>query len=319
MGLFGHFFGHDRENEAPGLQFAIERAVSGVEPLLKQTNGYPENFRKPVATALEYAHSLAVSIPGPVLVDRESYSKDAFVHVLFPDIDSITEAICSSLALQDYLRDFPTANEVYALMGMRRFEKSMVGMELSGQTIQRDVAQKVVYFTSHTLENPASSEQQVRERAATSFFDSLVNNVKTKVAERKRGMQALQLEKEMLMARLRTANAPDRPALKDELDKTISSMQSTIGSLELSHYTEVFESVLLNPEQHLRLNQTPVILDSMGIERTDGDANQANEFTFIELIGYDRRNWTVTMVRCDNLQSESFANRLEKAYRRLVL
>ena len=244
MGLFGHFFGHDTEKEAPEILSAIERAASGVEPLLKQINGYPENLRKPVTTALEYAHSLAVSIPGPVVVDRESYAKDAFVHVLFPDIDSVTEAIYSSLALQDYLRNFPAIDELYALMGMRRFEKATVGMDLSGQTIQRDVAQKVIYFTSHTLDNPAPSEQQVRERAATSFFDSLVSKVKKRVAERKLGIQPLQLEKDMLMARLRIASAQERPALEEKLSKVISGMQSVISSLELSNYTDDFEAVM---------------------------------------------------------------------------
>lgn len=319
MGLFGHFFGHDSKRDTPGLLPAIDRAVSGVEPLLKQTNGFPENFRKPVATALAYAHSLAASIPGPVVVDRESYAKDAFVHVIFPDIDSVTEAICSSLALQDYLRDFPSVNELYALMGMRRFEKSMVGMELSGQTIQRDVPQKVVYFTSHTLENPAPSEQQVREQAATSFFDSLVGKVKKRVAERKQGMQSLELEKDMLMARLRTASAQDRLALQAELSRVIDSMQSTISSLELSNYTHDFEAVMLNPEQHLRLDQKPIILDRMGIKRDDGNSGSGNEFTFIDLIGYDRRDWTVTMVRCTGIQGESFSERLEKAYRKLAI
>lgn len=319
MGMFGHLFGHGSKKDSPDLLSAIERAVSGVEPLLKQISGYPENYRKPVTTALEYAHSLAASVPGPVVVDRESYARDAFVHVLFPSIDSVTEAICSSLALQDYLRDFPVINELYALMGMRRFEKSMVGMDLSGQTVQRDVVQRVVYFTSHTLENPAPSEQQVRDRAATSFFDSLVGKVKKRVVERKQSKQSQQLEKDLLMARLHAANAQDRPALKEELARMLSSMQSTIGSLELSNYIEDFEAVLLNPEQYLRLDQKPIILDSMGI-RCDGDgASRGEEFMFNELIGYDRRDWTVTMVRCNNLQSESFAERLDKAYRKLAI
>jgi len=62
-------------------------------------------------------------------------------------------------------------------MGMRRHEKAMMGMELSGQLIQRDVPQQVVYFTSHTIEYPAPSEEQVREQVAWSFFDSLVDKV----------------------------------------------------------------------------------------------------------------------------------------------
>ncbi|MBI5625840.1 MAG: hypothetical protein HY935_01365, partial [Nitrosomonadales bacterium] len=265
--MFRHLFDHGSKKVTPELQAAIERAVSSVEPLLKQLSGYPENFRKPVANALEYAHSLAASVPGPVVVDRESYAKDAFVHVIFPSIDSVPEAICSSLALQDYLRDLPAIDELYALMGMRRFEKSMVGMELSGQTIQRDVVQKVVYFTSHTLENPALSEQQARDLVASSFFDSLVGNVKKRVEGRKQGKQSLLLEKDLLMGRLRTANAQERPALEEELARTLNSIQSTISSLELSNYTEDFAAVLLNPEQYLRLDQKPVILDSMGIRR----------------------------------------------------
>lgn len=305
--------------ETPELLSAIERAVSAVEPLLKQISGYPENFRKPVSHALEYAHSLAASVPGPVVVDRESYANDKFVHILFPSVDYVTEAICSSLDLQDYLRNFPDVDELYALMGMRRFEKNTVGMELSGQTIQRDVVQKVVYFTSHTLENPAPSEQQARSQVAAGFFDCLVGKVKKRVEGRKREKQSQLMEMDSLMARLRTANAQDKPALEEELASIQSSIQSTISSLELINYAEDFESVLLNPEQYLRLDQTPIILDSMGIRRDGNDANRGEAFIFNELIGYDRRDWTVTMVRCGNLQSGPFSERLDNAYRKLAI
>ena len=319
MSMFGNLFGHDSGKDSPELLSAIERAVTGVEPLLKQIGGYPENYRKPVMAALEYSRRLAASIPGPVAVDRESYARDAFVHVIFPDIDAVAEAICSSLALQDYLRDSPSTDELYALMGMRRFEKSMVGMELAGQTIQRDVVQKVVYFTGHTLESPAPSEQQARERIAASFFDSLVRKVKKRVEDRKQSKQSQQLEKDLLMARMHSANMDDRPALQAELNKMLDSMQATVRSLELSNYRSDFEAVLLNPGQYLRLDQKPVTLDSMGVRRDGDDSSRGEEFMFNELIGYDRRDWIVTLVRCGNLQSESFADRLDKAYRRLAI
>jgi hypothetical protein len=319
MGVFGHLFGHDEKKGMPELLPAIERAVSGVEPLLKQISGYPNSYRKPVAIALEYAHSLAANVPGPVVVNRESYAKDAFVHALFPAVDSVMEALCSSVAVQDYQRDFPAGDEIYALMGMRRYEKTVVGMELSGQTIQRDVVQKAVYFTSHTIENPAPSEQQARDQVAWSFFDSLVGKVKKRVELRKQGKQSQLQEKDLLMARLRTANAQARPVLEEELAKMLSSMQSTISSLELSNYMEDFDAVLLNPEQYLRLVQTPIILDSMGIRRDSGDASMPGAIIFNDLIGFDRRDWTVTMVHCNNMHNESFATRLEQAYRKLAI
>ena len=319
MGMFGQLFGHGGKKVPPELLSAIERAVSNVEPLLKQTSGYPENFHKPVAIALEYTRSLAARLPGPVMVDRESYANDAFVHAVFPSIDSVTEAIYSSLDLQDYLREFPEIEELYALMGMRRFEKNTVGMDLSGQTIQRDVVQRLVYFTSHTLENPSPSEQQARNRVAMSFFDSLAGNVKKRVEGRKLEKQSQLLEKDLLVARLRTANAQDRPALEEALARTLNRIQSTISSLELSNYADDFSVVMLNPEQFLRLDKKQIILDSMGIMRDGDDASRGEEFVFNELIGYDRRDWTVAMVRCSNLHFEPFAERLDKAYRKLAI
>lgn len=319
MGLFGQLFGHDREKDTPELLSAIERAVSAVEPLLKQTSGYPGSYRKPVTTAWEYAHSLAASVPGPVAINRESYVKDAFVHALFPSVDFVTDAFCASRALQDYYREFPATNELFALMGMRRHEKTTLGVALSGEAIQHDVVQKVVYFTSHTIENPAPSEKQARDQVAMSFFDCLVGKVKKRMEARKQDKQSQLQEKDLLIARLRAADAQARPALKKELSRMMASIQSTIGSLELRNYMEDFEAVLLNPEQHLRLNHVPMVLDRMGVRRDSDDASQGEPVTFNELIGFDRRDWTVTMVYCSNMQSESFAARLEKAYRELAI
>ena len=192
-------------------------------------------------------------------------------------------------------------------------------MELSGQTIQRDVIQKVVYFTSHTLEDPAPSEEQSRDQVAWSFFDSLVGKVKKRVDARKQDKQSQLQQKDSLTLRLRTADAQIRPALEAELSKTITGIQSITNLLELRNYIQDFEAVLLNPEQHLRLNRIPMVLDRMGIRQDGSDANQEGAVTFNELVGFDRRDWTVTMVYCSNIQSESFATRLEKAYRELAI
>jgi hypothetical protein len=319
MRVFRHLFGHGDKEDLPGLLPAIERAVLAVEPLLKQIGSYPDSYRKPVAVALQYARDLAANLPGPVMINRESYVMDAFVHALFPSVDTVREALCSSAALRDYQRDYTASDEFYALMGMRRFEKSMMGMELSGQTVQRDVVQNVVYFTSHTLEHPAPSEQQTRDKVSWGFFDSLVDKVKKRVELRKQARQSQQLEKDMLMAHLQTADARARPALEKELARMIDKMQLASGTFELGNYKEDFEAVLQNPELYLRLVQTPIVLDSMGIRRNRGDASRAAEIIFNDLIGFDRRDWTVALVHCNNLQRESFAERLDQAYRKLTI
>jgi len=319
MGVFGHLFGHRSEQVNPALLAAIDRAVSAVEPLLKQMSGYPDSYRKPVAAALEYARRLAASVPGPVTIDRESYASDAYVHALFPSVELIHDALCTSQALQDYQREFPSSDELYALMGMRRIEKTLVGMELAGQTILHDVLQQAVYFTSHTIDYPAPGEQQAREQVAMSFFDNLVSKVKKRVEQRKQDRQSQLHEKDILTARLRAANEQMRPALEQELSGMISSMQSTGSLLELRNYVADFEAVLLHPEEYLRLVQNAINLDSMGIRRAADDAERGEAILFNDLVGYDRRDWTVTIVRCSNLQNESFAEKLDKAYRRLAI
>lgn len=319
MGMFGRLFGNSGKKEMAELLPIIERSVSRVEPLLRQSSGYPGSYLKPVTTALEFARSLAARIPDPVEINPESYAKDPFVHALFPSLDFVLDAFGASRAMQGYYREFPATDEVYALMGMRRCEKNMMGMALSGEVIQHDVPQKVIYFTSHTIENPASSEKLARDQVAWSFFDSLVGKVAKRVEAHKQEKQSQLQEKDLLMARLHAADAQARPALEKQLSAMLSSMQAAASSLDLRNYIEDFEIVLLNPEQHLRLDQIAITMDRMGVRRSNGEANVGDAVIFNELTGFDRRDWTVTMVYCNNLRKESFAERLETAYRRLAI
>jgi hypothetical protein len=317
MNAFSHLFG--REPAQPALLPVIERAVDGVEPLLRQAGGYPNAYREPIRSALEYARSLADQVPGPVTLNRESYAGDPLVHALFPSVESVAETLDSSLALQNHLREFPADGELYALMGMRRIEKRVAGMRMSGQMVQRDVMQDMVYFTSHTIESPAASEADARERVALNFFDRLVEKVAQRIAQRKREKQSLLQEKDTLMMRLRMADEDSRPVLQERLTRLLAKLQDAIGALELDRYREDFDAVLLDPARHLRLDQTPIRLDGMGIRRDDAAESHGKTVVFDDLIGYDRRNWTVTMVRCTGLQYEEFASRLERAYRTLTV
>lgn len=319
MSLFSDLFDKHDAADSAQLRMAVDQAVSAVEPLLKQTGGYPDRYFEPVSVALDYSRLLACSLPGPVQVDRETYARDAFVHALFPDANAITEAITASVSMQEYLRRATASNEFYALMGMRRVNKKQVGMELAGAALQRDVVQQATYFISHTLENPSPDESLAREKIATRFFHRLVGKVKARIEQRRKGKEALITERNTLMPRLRFANDIERAEVEERMSRLTDSLQSTIESLELDRYLSDFEAVLLHPEEHLRLNQTLITLDSMGIRRTANDGERGNELVFSELIGYDRRDWTVTIVRCSNLQYESFAEKLDKAYRYLTI
>jgi hypothetical protein len=267
--------------------------------------------------ALSYSRKLALSIPGPVSVNPDDYATNAYVHAIFPSTESLSEAIRTSLAMQDYLRDDASGDEVYALMGMRLCEKVILGMALSGEVIQQDTRQEIVYFTHHTLENPAPTEEQTRDQLVWRLFDSLIDKVAKRVELRKQELHAKRQQIESLMDNLRVADVQARPALEETLSAMLSSSPATPHSMDLRHYAEDFAAVLLNPEQYLRLTPRSINLDNMGIKRDSDDTGKM--LTFGELTGFDHRDWTVNIVQCSNIQSESFTTRLETAYRMLCI
>ena len=319
MSLFGNLFGLEKKQDSPDLLLAIEYAVSSIDPQLKSHFKYPNAYRKSVMNALEYAHSLADHVPGPVEINLETYAQDTYVHAIFPSMDFVSDAFRLSHSIQNYLRENNSPNEIYALMGMRRREKAVMGMELSGEIIQREVPQHMVYFTSHTIVNPAPSEQLSRGQVAWVFFKNLVSKVKARIVQRKNELQLHHQEMDLLMARLHAANEMSRPALRKELDRLLSSVQDTTQSLDIHSYWDDFNAVFLNPEQYLHLKQSVVILDRLGIKRESDEVTQGESLIFNELIGFDRRDWTVIMVNCRNMKSETFAARLETEFRKLSL
>lgn len=308
-----------RNTASPELLQACERAVCLIDPLFKQINGFPGSFLEPVATSLAYSRKLADGIPGPVALDRKSYAADPLVHALFPSMDSISEVLGCSQPMREYCRTFPGAGEAYALIGMRRSEKKLLGMELAGDLIQREVPQDTVYFSGHTIEYPAASEQEARDRIGWALFDCLAGHVARQIGERKQQKQLQLQEKDRLMSRLHSAPAQERPALEEALSRLLTAIQSTIVSLEPRACVEDFRRVLLNPAQYLWLEQDVMVLDSMGIRRDGVTSGQGTPVVFNNLMGFDRRKWTVAVVHCSQLHLESLATRLDDACRKLAL
>lgn len=297
--LIGHAGRSSVRSDADLLREAVGRAVQRVEPRLSQGRDYPRRYQRPVAHALEYVQALAAAIPGPVEMSPELYGRDPFIHALFGSAEEMQQALCMSHAMHEYARrPGGPGIDAYALMGMRRQEKTAFGMEAAGEVIQREVAQRVIVFTDHTLSGLAPSEAEARRLLVWSLFDSLVEQVAQRVRQRQRARQDLQKEKDYLAAELRLAGPDRRAALQQRLDALLRDLGKSTTALDLHHMGADFDEVLLNPERHLRLEPVRLRLDGMGVLRNgDGDEN-AHTLDFTDLYGRDRRRWTVVMVHC---------------------
>ena len=319
MGLLNTLLGAHHQGDAPEFTHAIAWAVDRVDPVLKQMGGYPERYRKPVAHALEYAHALAARIPGPVSVTPESHSADPIVHTMFPLREDLHVAMDNSRAMQEFFQTYPDAHEVYALICMRRKTKAMLGMELEGEILRRDVPQEAVYFTDYTVAEPGLTESETRQRIAQGFFESLVIHVRNRVEARKLDKLALARERDELLARLHGLPAPRRAGIEQELQAVLDRLTECVADLELARYPKDFDAILLEPEKYLFIEQAGMNLDSMGIVRRP-DTSGSNEFVFYDLIGRDRRRWTVALMYCNQIKNRaSIEVRFENAQRWLGL
>lgn len=298
-GLIARLFGNPKPQGTDAeLEAALARAVEQVEPRLKQAGDFPQRYRRCVAHSLEYVRQLAQAVPGPVEIAPELYAQDPFVHVLFSGPEQIQQALCMSHAMHEYARrpGGPGA-EVYALMGIRRREKTAFGMELQGELLRRDVAQRVVIFTDHTLSDPAPTEAEARRLLIWNLFDSLLMRVSERIKARRQDRQALEQERDYLCAELRLAPPDRRSALQERLQKVLAELAVASATLDLRRLAQDFDEVLLNPEQHLRLERVTLNVDGMGVLRPNG-APAAHTLEFTDLYGRDRRRWTVVMVHC---------------------
>lgn len=322
-GLFSRLLDHARRPspaESGLVREAIERAVQRVEPRLRQGADHPRRYRRPVARALEYVEALAQAIPGPVEMSPERYARDPFVHALFGSPEEMQHALCMSHAMHEYARrPGGPGTDAYALMGMRRIEKTAFGMEMTGDVIRREVAQRVVCFTDHTLNGPAPTEAEARRLLMWNLFDSLVDRLAERLTARQRVRQDLQMEKDYLSAQLRAATADKRAALQQRLDALLAELARATIALDLRHIAADFDEILLAPERHLRLEQVTLRLDGMGVLRDGGGAN-THDLDFTDLHGRDRRRWTVVMVHCQpRPELLSMTERLREAGRWLQL
>jgi hypothetical protein len=319
VGILGRWLQLGRAPLDADLELAVARAVDEVEPRLRQVGGYPDRYARAVAHALEYARALAAEIPGPVSIDREHFASDPTVHALFGSIDEVRAAMCASQAMREYTQACPAAQEVFALMGMRRRERHALGMDLEGEILRRDVPQTLVYFADHTIAEPAESEAESRERIAWSLFASLVEHVRRRVEARKEEKLALEREKDEAMARLHGGSAQPREELQASLQAILARLSQVTASLDLRRYAEDFDAVLLAPEQHVYLNEIAMTLDGMGVLRQEGERLDGKPVRFADLIGRDRRRWTVTLVHCQGIGRPTLAEQLEKANRWLAI
>lgn len=263
------------------IQAAVEAAVLGVDPAIRLVPGYQRKLKEVVIPALAYINHLVEQIPGVVEINGKSFSDDPRVNAFFVNVEDMRRAFSRSSELRDFLADCQRTevNSCTALLCMKMTERQVLGMELNGDQVKRDVPQITVSFSDHQITSPGLTEDDVRLGLKKCLFQSLVNNALELLANCRATVQQLDAERRTLYARARTLEHPG--ASRGEPGDLEAGLAMTEVNRKLSELAqarhekhclgpdgtlEQLREVFRQPDKFVRLANNSLNLSRLGVK-----------------------------------------------------
>jgi K+/H+ antiporter YhaU regulatory subunit KhtT len=278
----------------------VENVVDGTDSKIRLVPGYKKKLQNIIQSSLEFADDLVDQIPEAIEVSGRTFASDPYVNAFFTNVTDLQSIICHSSEIHDYMEDTRDDNgSCCALLCMKRTEKTVMGMEVSGSMLKRDVLQVAVSFSDHRIYSPALSEPETREGLKTCLFQGLTTNALERIAKLQLASHRLQGQRQMLQARLRRYRQKAREVAQDtrtasKIAQAIEETSQELGKTEkqmlhsplltpqvaLEQVTDVFSK----PGDFIRIRRFPLSLNKMGIKISDDSPQPANKLNLTEVI-----------------------------------
>jgi hypothetical protein len=315
--LFGGRQAAGDEADRQLIADVIELVVEMVEPRVRFHARYKEKLEGCIRHGIAYLRSIAREGVEPILLARAAWSDDPRLNAFFATADDLVTCLGRSTELRAFFDnpDNRDVGEAYALLGMKKEERTVFGTQLEGDQVRQDVAQVAVSFSGHRLVAPAATLAATRLEIGRRILQRLAQVVLARVVALDAKATELEQHKAYLGARLRMLNlardgmegivkdpatiASDIKAVERELKQTVDGYIEAKASLAtLDGYIARIVEVFSNPEQHVRLTRTPLRLSRMGIKVEDASMGPVNELTLAELAIGDDFRAAIAIVRC---------------------
>jgi len=288
-----------RRSKTAAVLNTVESVVDGTDSKIRLVPGYKKKLQDIILSSLEFADDLVNRIPQAIEVSDRTFVSDPYVNAFFTNITDLQSVFSHSSEIQDYLEAVHYENAgCCALLCMRRTEKTVMGMELSGNMLKRDVRQVAVSFSDHRIYSPASCESDTREGLRNCLFQGLVTNALEHIMSLRLAGHRLQSKRQMLHAKLRRYQQKTSEVQQDakatakiaqlieetglELRKTEEQMLETpllTPQVVLEQVIKVFS----RPEDFVQTRGFSLRLNKMGIKISDNSPEPANKLKLTEV------------------------------------
>ena len=298
------------------IERATERAVDGTDPRLRALGNYRKQLREPVELAVRHVVELVDGLPEAVPLGRKGYSTDPCMRAFFASNDHLQEVLGGFRAISNYLQDLSglPPHEIFGLLTLEWKERKILGMELQGDRVRRDVQQVSVNFFNHRFVCPSDNEAATSLELKKRAFDYLLKMALEKISSTRGKHKELKREQQLLDKKLTAMKnggwgletmlssgeepAPDMAALAAKIDAVESellALGNASGGLERN--LELLAEVLAQPAHWLYRDDVRLRLNAMGV-RTDASSDEpANDLQLLGLFSASGERRIVQPVR----------------------
>ena len=317
------------------LDTAIERAVDGTDRRLRALGSYRKQLREPVSIAVRYLIELVAQLPPPVEVSPQRYGSDPRLRAAFASPNHLADVLGQCQAIKDFVRCScgPPPDAIFGLLSMSLKERTVLGMEVDGDTLRRDVVQTSVSFTQHRFLAPSACEHDTRRELKKRGFDFLLEQALAGIAAAKERRGALAKTRRLLHRKLDALKSgqwaleplffegDDYCPCEAALEADIAAIDDELGhgsgiALGLEESLRYLVETLSRPQDWLALNPLRLHLDYRGIKLAKAESREddALEFAEISSLQGPRRILLPGWIPCAQLPAPKDAIRLGRAY-----
>jgi hypothetical protein len=289
-----------RQDRHPDIDKTVERVVDAIDGRIRLVGGYRKKLQDVIINSLEFTDSLIDRFPGAIEVSSRTFVSDPYVNAFFSNTRDVQMIFSQSSEVRDFMEDYAheEVSQCCALLCMHKMEKTVLGVELAGDTLKKDVKQTAVNFTDHRIYSPAPTEEETRQGLKQCLFEGLVTNTLERVVQLKLSNQRLQHERQMLQARLRhaqylqgrqTNRTAGQADSERDIEETRLKLEKTEEDLRKIHLAtpqvslEQVVEVFSSPEKFVRLEQSTLRLNKMGIKISESTRQPSNTLTLTEV------------------------------------
>lgn len=268
------------------IEAATQRILDGTDPRLRSLSGYRSRLRDAVGRSVEHVIGLVDALPPALELQPDRYGLDPYLRAFFASPQHLEEVIGSSRSILDYVGSHaaPVPSNLFCGFGVEYEVRKVLGMEMRGEIMEREVAQEVVNFQQHRLVTPAEDESDCRWEIKKRAFDNLIQTALQRIVAARSRRSELQRQRDLLRRKLEVLAKGDfalGPMLGgDEADThpDIAALERQIGDIEselrevpadhrtletsLDQIVEVFQ----HPEQHLWVTPVELRINRMGVK-----------------------------------------------------